>query len=181
MKLQDKIIVKRYAEALVAFAKDTGGLERVLKDLKSLRRAINDTPQLLDFLKSQEFSLLEKHHFIEEALKHYSQELREFLRLLLQKARINELPDIIEYVRIAYSYGEETEALLKTSFPLDLDLVKAIQKRLEDKFKKKFKFYLDLDGSLLGGVQVVIGNTIIDGSIRRRLDELKEKLLAIKV
>ena len=43
------------------------------------------------------------------------------------------------------------------------------------------RFYIDLDGSLLGGVQVVIGNTIIDGSVRKRLDELKEKLTTIRM
>ena len=64
---------------------------------------------------------------------------------------------------------------------MDLELIREIKNNLEDKFKKKFKLYINLDGSLLGGIQVVIGNTVLDGSVRRRLDDLKEKLKALRV
>lgn len=47
--------------------------------------------------------------------------------------------------------------------------------------KRKLRLYLGIDGDLLSGVRVVIGNTIIDGSVRRSLNDLKEHLLTLKV
>ncbi len=73
------------------------------------------------------------------------------------------------------------DVLLRTAFPLELDLIKKIEVVLRKRFKQDLRFYIDLDGSLLGGVQVVIGNTIIDGSVVKRLDELKGKLTTVSM
>jgi F0F1-type ATP synthase delta subunit len=63
-----------------------------------------------------------------------------------------------------------------------VDLIKEIEDKLEEKLQKKFKFYIDLDADLMGGVQVIFGNnTIIDGSVRKRLADLKEKLRGVRV
>jgi F-type H+-transporting ATPase subunit delta len=124
----------------------------------------------------------EKCDFIDKVMgNNFAQEIKQLIKLLIEKGRINILNDVIEYIRIHYSYGEQVEVLLKTSTPLDLDLIKKIKDSLSEKLHKKIKFYIDLDGSLLGGIQVTIGNKLIDGSVRKRLDELKEKLLTVRV
>jgi len=99
----------------------------------------------------------------------------------LEKKRIDKIVEIADYVRVAYAHLGETEAILRTSFPLELDVIRQIKERLEKKLARKIRFYINLDGSLLGGVQVVIGNTILDGSVRKRLNDLKEKLLTLRV
>ena len=68
------------------------------------------------------------------------------------------------------------EALIRTSYPLELELIKKIQDAIENKFGRKFKFYIELDSRLLGGVQIIIGNTVIDGSVRKRLNDLRQSL-----
>ncbi len=179
----DKIVAKRYADAFLDFAKSGCGLEKALFDLRNLKNTvIGDNREFLEILESPEIGLIEKNDFIDRVLNsEFSPEVKNFLKLLIEKNRINKLLDIIEYIRIVYSHGGEEEALLKTSFPLDLNLIKQIEDKLEEKFNKKLKFYIDLDGSLLGGVQVIIGNTVIDGTIRRRLDDLREKLKGVIV
>ncbi|MDD4894361.1 MAG: ATP synthase F1 subunit delta [Candidatus Omnitrophica bacterium] len=181
--IKDEIVAKRYADAFAGFMKETVGLEKGLEDLKDLKSSvIRNNPEFIHFLESQEITYSEKCDFIDKVVRDgFSEELREFLKLLLRKERINKLADIMEYLRITYSYMGEEDVLLKTSFPLDIELIRTIEQRLERKFQKKFKFYIDLDGELLGGVQVIIRNTVIDGSVRRRLDELKEKLIKIRV
>jgi F-type H+-transporting ATPase subunit delta len=85
--------------------------------------------------------------------------------------------DIAEYIRVKYGHHGQVDVLLKTAFPLDLDLIQKIQEALKNKFREMaLRFYIDLDGSILGGVQVIIGNKILDGSVKRRLEELKEKI-----
>ncbi|MFA6217944.1 MAG: ATP synthase F1 subunit delta [Candidatus Omnitrophota bacterium] len=179
---KDRIVVNRYAEAFLSFAKDGALRSQAIDDLKNLKALTNNNPDFLEFLRSLEITLSEKYSFIEAILgDEFLLETRQFLKLLLEKGRIDKITDIIEYVRVKYSRGGEVEALLRTSYLLDLDLIRSIEKKLEEKYSQKFKFYIDLDSSLLGGVQIIIGNTVIDGSVRRRLDELREKLMAVKV
>jgi F-type H+-transporting ATPase subunit delta len=181
--IKDEIVVKRYADAFIGFAKETIGLDRALQELKDIKFSIiNDNPEFLQLLESLEITNSEKNDFIDTIVRDgFSEEIRQFLKYLLEKGRINKLIDIMEYIRVTYSFRGEEEVLLKVSSPLDLETIKQIEDELEKKFQRKFKFYIDLDGDLLGGVSVTIGNTIIDGSIKRRLEDLKEKLMTLKV
>ncbi|MDO8662146.1 MAG: ATP synthase F1 subunit delta [Candidatus Omnitrophota bacterium] len=180
--MTDRLAVKRYAEAFMGFAGESIGFDKAAQDLKNIKLLIQKNKGFLTLIESLDISYSEKCAFIDKVLDdNFSGEFRQFLKLLLEKRRIDIITDIADYVRIAYAHLGKTEAVLKTSFPLDLDLIKEIKERLEKKFKRRFKFYIDLDASLLGGVQVIIGNTIIDGSVRRRLDDLKEKLLTVRI
>ena len=181
--MKDEIIVKRYTEAFLGFAKETLRMENALEDLKNFKAMVlRENPSFLEFLESPEIPYTEKCEVIDLVLKEgFSVEFRIFLKLLLKKGRIDKIADIAEYARIWYSHGTKTEALLKTSFPLDLKLIEAIKEKLESKFRKKFKLYIDLDASLLGGLQITIGNKVIDGSVRRRLDELHDKLMSVRI
>lgn len=180
--IRQRVIVSRYSEAFIKYTKASIGTPKALSDLKTIKEIIRKNRVFKDFLENPQIGLNDKCSVINEVLgPDISQEARHLLRLLLENNRINLVLDIIEYSRVKYSHEGEEAAILKTAFPLDLPVIEKIKKRLENKLKKKLRFYIDLDASLLGGVQVIIGNKIIDGSIRRRLDDLKEKLMAIQV
>jgi len=179
---KDKIVIKRYAEAFLGFASPTIGMNKIIEDFKNIKNILRVNPGFMEFLEHPGIPLAEKNDFIDLVLgDDFSSEFRQFLKLLLEKNRIDKLSDIAEYIRISYSHGEEIEVLLKTTFPLEVELIRSIENKLREKFKRKFKFYIDLDGSLLGGIQVVIGNILIDGSVRKRLDELRQKLKMVRV
>lgn len=180
--MMERVVVKRYAEAFMDFAGGTIGLKKATLDFKNLKFLIEENPGFMEILQSLDVSYAEKCDLIDRVLdENFTRETGQFLKLLLEKQRIDKVIDIADYIRVAYAHLGETEAVLRTSFPLDLDLVEEIKKKLEGKFRRKFRLYIDLDGSMLGGVQVIIGNTIIDGTVRRRLADLKEKLLAVRV
>lgn len=180
--MKDKIVVKRYGDAFINFCKEGCGIDKAFADLRNIRNIIRENPEFMIFLEAPDITLAEKNDFLEKILSGgYTDEFKHFLKLLLEKNRIDKLIEIAEYIRITYSHGNEVEAVLKTSYFMDLETIRRIQERLEEKFQKKLKLYIDLDGSLLGGVQVTIGNTVIDGSVRRRLDELREKLETVRV
>ena len=179
----NKIVMSRYGEAFISFAKDTIGLENALQDLKNLKLIVIDkNPEFMKLLCSLDITFDEKSAFIDSVLeKHFSEEVRQFLKLLIAKGHISELGDIMEYIRVTYANIGLVEAVLRTSFPLDIDLIKKISSKLEEKYKKKFKLFINLDATLLGGIQVIFGNKIIDGSVRKRLTDLKAKMLTVRV
>lgn len=180
--MKDIIIVERYAEAYIDFAKEALGIDKAAACFKELKDIILRNPEFQEILSSLELTYAEKSDFIEQVLNQdFPEEIKEFLRLLLRKGRIDKVMDIAEYIRVKYSFDAELDVLLKISFPLDLEVIKTIKERLELKFQKRLKFFIELDGSLLGGVQVIFGNTIIDGSVRRKLDDLRQRLMSVRV
>jgi len=180
--IKDKVVVSRYAEAFISFARENCGLDKALEDLVIVKNIIRDNPGFSELMHNPEISYAEKCIIIDAAIKDgLSDEIRNFLKLLIEKKRFDVFLDAAEYLRVKYSHLGQVDVLLKTAFPLELDLIKKIEAVLKKKFKQDLRFYIDLDGSLLGGVQVVIGNTIIDGSVEKRLSELKEKLAAVSI
>ena len=180
--MRSTVIAKRYAEAFMAYSQETIGHKKAVEDFKNLNRLFRDTPEFEVFLESPQITYSEKCHFVDEVLKAgFSEELKHFIKMLIEKRRIDFITDIADYIRDNYARGEAVKALLKTSYPLDLDPIAAIKERLEKKFEKKFNLYLQLDATLNGGVEITIGNTVIDGSIRKRLSDLKALLKTARI
>jgi F-type H+-transporting ATPase subunit delta len=180
--INEEIISKRYADAFLANAKGPSGREERLDALLRAKRIIRDNQPLKDFIENIAITNSEKEEVVDVVFKDdFDEDMRNFLKLLVEKKRINLFIDIAEYARIHYAHGVELDALLKTSYPLDTDTIRRIKDALEKRMKKKIHLYVGLDADLVGGAYARIGNIIIDGSAKRRLEDMKEKLYAMKV
>jgi F-type H+-transporting ATPase subunit delta len=179
--IKDRVVAARYADAFFKYAKTTGALDKILADLNSVKDILRKNAEFNRLLEHPGISYLDKCDIIDKVVNSgFCDEIRHLLKLLIEHRRMQNFFDIAEYTRVKYAQGGE-EALIKTSYPLELSLIKRIETKIEERFKRKFKFYIALDGTLLGGIQVTIGNKVIDGSIRRRLDDLKDMLMAAEV
>ncbi len=180
--IKDRAIVARYGEAFVKYARSAMGTEQIVEDLKKMRKMIRDHQDLKLFFENPGISIADKNRIADVVFSEdLAAEVIQFFKLLVSHKRITHLEDVVEYVRLKYSHFGEQEVLIKTSYLLDLDLIRKIEQALEKKLNKKCKFYIELDSRILGGIQVVIGNRVLDGSVRGRLNDLKEKLQAIRV
>lgn len=176
------ILAKRYGDAFLAYVKDGCGIERGVDDLWNVNRILLDNPDLDRFLLTPGIDYLEKFLLLDKVTgEGFCEEVRNFLKLLIKKGRFDKFTDIADYVRITYSRGIETNALLKVSYPLETETIKRIKDSIEKRMNKKLHLYIELDSSLLGGVYVKVENILIDGSIRRRLEDMKAMLRAVKV
>ncbi len=179
---KEEIISKRYADAFLAGAKGTIGREERLDELLRAKRIIRDNEPLEELLENIGLTNSEKEGVVDVVFQHdFNEETRNFLKLLIERKRINLLMDIAEYARIHYAHGVKIGALLKTSYPLKAVTIQRIKDALEARMKKKIHLHVQLDADLIGGAYARIGNIIIDGSVKRRLEDLKEKLYAMKV
>ena len=175
-------LIRRYANGFLEYARGTIGFEKGLAELKALKGIFRDTPDFRKLLESPLVSYNEKCGIIEKTLSaSFSRESREFLELLLKKGRIEHFVDIAEYARINYEHTDMVDALLDTSYPLDTELMELVKNKVEEKIDKKLHLHVNLDPDLLGCIKISIGNTIIDGSMKERLKELKEKLMNARI
>jgi len=180
--MRNKLIAKRYAQAYIDFASDKIGLERCVSDMKTIKALLRDIKDLSRFFFAPEISRAEKVRILDKIFVDIcSDETRTFIKYLIDKRRLEHLPDIADYVRVNYAHGEAQNVVLRTTFPLDLDVITSIKAKIEQRLNKKATLYLELAPELLGGIQILIGNTIIDGSVRNRLNILKKKLLQAQV
>jgi F-type H+-transporting ATPase subunit delta len=180
--MRNKIIASRYAEGFIDYARPRIGLQRCVDEIKAFKWLLRENPQLGLFLKTPEVSHEEKYGVLDRVLSAtYSEELITFVKYLIGKGRFDKFTLIAEHIHLYYAHGESVEAVLRTTFPLELDLVEKIKSKLAARLEKNVNLYLELDPDLLGGVQVVIGNTIMDGSVRYKLDGLKKQLMKIQV
>ncbi|MDD5044581.1 MAG: ATP synthase F1 subunit delta [Candidatus Omnitrophica bacterium] len=180
--IRGEIIVRRYCEAFIEFTEHTIGLERCVEQIKALKNIIAHNPEFMELLLSPAITQAEKFRFIDEVLKdNFSQEISFFLKLVVEKGRTMFLTGMLDYIRVNYSHGEAVEAVLKSANLLDIETIKEIQKKVQIKLGKKMYFYLELDPSLLAGVEVAVGNTVIDGSLKRRMEDLRHELKMTKI
>lgn len=102
-----------------------------------------------------------------------------FLRTVLDNGRLALLPEIARQFRaLASAASRVTDGMVYTAYPLsDADLA-ALQPGLERHFNCKLKLAQQTDASLIGGVRVVVGDEVLDGSVRARLEHMKTALTA---
>jgi F-type H+-transporting ATPase subunit delta len=175
-------LIIRYAEGFLEYAKETIGAEQALEELRRAREVFRDNPEFKEFLENPAINYIEKCNVIDKTLTTaFSEEMRNFLKLLLKKGRIGKFTDIAEYARIKYAHGEKVNALLYTSYLMNTEFLERFKIKLEDKLHKKLQLYINLDPEMSGGVRVIFGNKILDGSVRKRLEDMKQRLLAVKV
>jgi len=180
--MKNKLIAKRYAEAYIGFAQPKTGIARCVDDMKDVRTVLRQNPDFLHFLQAPEIPKKDKAGMLDRVLGDVlTEETCTFIKYLVDKGRITILSSIAEYIRIVYAHGEVVDVVLRTTFPMELDIIGRIKAQVEVFACKKVNLYLELDPDLLGGAQLVIGNTIIDGSVRNRLMQLKKQMLSAKV
>jgi F-type H+-transporting ATPase subunit delta len=175
-------LASRYARAFIEYCSGGIGAEAGLEDLKKVRLLLAGNHELTEAFVNPEITCSDKCGMVDQIFADgFSVEIRYFLKTLIENKRFGFFAEIAECARMKYAYEGKGEALIKTSYPLDPDLITKIQDALQKKFARKFKFYVELDSGLLGGVQIVVGNTIIDGSVRKRLTDLRESLRNVQV
>lgn len=180
--MREHIVAERYAEAYVLFNGGAAALSGTLGEFKLIKKILHEVPRFISFLKNPCVPESEKFEFIDKILHHiFSERLREFLKLVIEKRRVSLLPIMAEHIRAKYSHGEVMHASLFTAASLDQSELHLVKRALEKKFTKKMDLHVERDPSLLGGVRFTSGNTIIDGSVKNRFAELREKLINVKV
>jgi len=175
-------LIIRYAEGFLEYAKESIGTDRALEELKEVKDILRDNQDFNEFLNNPAINYTEKCDVVDKTLAFgFSEEIRNFLKLLLKKGRIEKFHNIAEYARIRYSHGEKVKASLSTSYIMDTRTMETFKDAVEKKLSAKLQLYVDLEPEMLGGVKLVVGNKIWDGSVRKRLEDLKRKLLAARV
>lgn len=170
---------KRYALALYEVAEKKGKVEEYLKDLRKICDLIYNNDNFYNVIKHPQISTSRKKETFKNVFKgKIDDELLSFLLILIEKDRILYLREKLkEMEKIHLERNNTLLAEVKSVISLTEDEVKALTKKLEKKYNKKIILKQQIDSSLIGGVYIRVGDDVIDGTIRSKLDEMKSLML----
>jgi F-type H+-transporting ATPase subunit delta len=171
-------IARPYAEAAFKAVAPSAaaGLADTLDGLAAVAsnaevRSVAGSPKVTDSAVAELFAAAMKSPLSAEA--------KNLLDLLIKNGRLSALPDIATQFRALKNAAEgKAEATIFSAFPLEGAALADLQTLLEKKFGRKLTTSVQLDRSLIGGVRVVVGDEVLDTSVKARLEKMKSSLLA---
>lgn len=170
---------RRYASALFQIAREQNEVNEVLANIKLIKQTLADSRELVNFLRSPIIKFDDKKEVLDAIFKDKVQPIvRTFLELLAKKKRANLLDQVTEAFFEQYHKQEDiTKVSVYAARDLSNSQLKALKEALEQKTDLKVDLELTIDPSLKAGLAVRIEDTVIDGTVKRKLEQLESTLL----
>lgn len=169
-----------YAAAAFELARAEGELTRVERELYALARALEDSSELRNALTDPRLPDDRKQSIVDDLVGGRASELTvNLVSLIVRQGRAGDLPAIAERLaqRAAAAQGKEL-AEIRTAIPLDEATVQRLAAALANQVGRPVDVKTVVDPSLLGGIVARVGDIVIDGSVRRRLEAVRQMLTA---
>jgi F-type H+-transporting ATPase subunit delta len=170
-------IAEVYARALFEVAKDRDVLDDVRDQLDEFADALNDNRDMAIFFFSPYFSTDEKKSALARAVTDADLAFANFLEALLERHR---MPAIFRIrTRFDQMWDEDHKLLpvdVTTAVALGEDIIKEIGDRVGKQTGRTVELSSNVDPDILGGIVLRVGNSILDASIRNRLEQLRKQV-----
>ena len=173
-------IARPYAEALFKASADKGAdLGSTVAWVEELA-AIAADPQLRQLADNPNVSKTQVFDLIAGVAKSALPEAaRNFLRVVLENGRLDALPEAAAQFRsLVNSKSGSSDAVVFSAFPIADAALAELGASLEKRFGRKLNLTVKLEESLIGGVRVVVGDEVLDTSVKARLEQMKAALTA---
>lgn len=170
-------VATTYAEALYEAASDADAVTAVSADVAGFAEALDSSEELRSVLANPEIETRAKKGAVATLTEGANPLVRNFLQVLLDRGRIHEFGEIARAFsdRVARAQDRlEVEAV--TAVPLPDDLRQRIVTRIEEKTGNSVALTESVDPEIVGGLVLRVGGAVVDGSVRHRIDELREAL-----
>lgn len=171
---------RRYALALYEVAEEKGKVQEYLQDLREICDLIDNNKDFYEVVKHPQISTRQKKRtFINIFKGNIDEELLSFLLILIEKDRILFLREKLkEMEKIDLERRDTYRGVVKTTEPLSEDQYNKLLAKLEKKYNKHIILEQVIDPKILGGIYVRVNNEVMDGTVKLRLEELKNLMLS---
>jgi F-type H+-transporting ATPase subunit delta len=167
---------RRHAQAVFRIALETGQLEKWQSDLQVMARVLQDT-DVVSFLENPRVGQAGKTELLQSALRGVAPTALNLARLLVARNRLRMIPSLVaEYRRLVHAHKGVVEANVVTAVPIGDAEEARIGRDLAAITGKTVMLGVEVDPQIMGGLVVRVGDKLIDGSVRTRLQELRRSL-----
>lgn len=175
-------VATTYAEALYEASVEAGSLGPVASGMGEFAAAYSESDDLRRALESPDLDPDAKRRVVVTLTEGAHPFVANTLRMLIDRGRIAELPEIAAAFAARVSEAEgrlEVEAV--TAIPLPDDLREQIVSSIQEKTGRSVDLSESVDPDIVGGLMLRVGETVVDGSVRSRLDQLRRELTTVSV
>lgn len=178
--MKQSSIAERYAKTLYLAAEKVGNLDSVLQDYHTLVDLFDKHEDFQHFLVNPTVKLKRKQEFLTNVLSKHLQELSlNFISLLVRKNRLHYLMHIAKsFIELVQKQRGIKLATVYSSIALNESQINKLKEHFEKVSGSTFDLQNRIDSTLLGGFKIQIDDTVIDWSIKNKLQSLKKELLA---
>ncbi len=172
-------LARRYARALLDIGKEEGQLRRVLSEVEEFEKALGGSAELKEAMEASHVSREDKQSMLDAVFAKTGciPTTKSFLSLLVEKGRMNVLPEILSELRRMVEEFEGIERVEVTvPLPLSVPQKDLLRTVLERRTGKKVVLEESVDPAVLGGMVVRVGSTVYDGSVRTQIFQIRENL-----
>lgn len=168
--------IRAYAGAVFEVARAEGLLDQVEDELFRFARVLESNDELRQALTDQALPAERRDAIVDDLLGKRALPLTvAVVAFVVAAGRARELPEIIgDFVERAAASRQRAVAEVRSFAPLDADQLARLAQALSTNLGKQVEVKVVVDKSVLGGVMAKVGDTVIDGTVRHRLDQLKE-------
>lgn len=176
--MQTTKAARRYAKALMGMAQELDQIEAIYEDMDLIYGTISDSRELVLFLKSPVVKSSDKESVLKKIFSDkVSQSTNQFFTLMVEKDREDQLGEIAAaYLKMYDEYKGIQHIDVVVAQQLDENQEKVLRQSLEKRTGKTVRMKVSVDESIKGGAKVRIDDTVIDGSVKYKLEELRHLL-----
>lgn len=177
--MADETVARRYAAAFFNTEKAAGSLDAAATDMNTVAAQLVAVPRLAQIAAHPLIDEKQKKEAVAKALAaSVRPSTLAFLNLLIDRRRIALLGEIKSEFDIMLRRQRNVAAAVAVSaVPLTAKQQSALEKALEKRTGKDIELTTEVDGSLMGGMLIRMGDTVIDGTVKGKLERLRERLL----
>ncbi len=170
-------IARPYAEAL--FKASASNLDATWSWLEPLA-AVAASPQLQDVATNPKVTSAQLFDLVVGLAPSALPEAgKNFLRVLIDNGRLAALPEAAAQFRLLKNARDgASDAVVYSAFPIDAAALQDLGAVLERRFARKLTTRVEIDASLIGGIRAVVGDEVLDTSVKARLEQMKAALTA---
>ena len=170
-------IARPYAEALYKSAgNDLEGTSAWLETLASIAA----DRQMLQFADNPKVTNAQVFDVVSGVARSpLTEPAKNFLRAVIENGRLAALPEIATQFRaLKNSQSGTSDAIVYSAFPIDAQALAGVSQTLEKRFGRKLNLSVEQQPELIGGIRVVVGDEVLDTSVKARLEQMKVALSA---
>ena len=174
-------IIKKYAQVLYKIAVKEEDVNQISARLHRIMNILKSVPELNQLLITRRVQIPDKIIMLKNILGDKISDIEmDLMVLLMENGHMMLFGEIIKY--FDYLLDKESEVIkvqITSSSILSDDEVQRISSKIENNIQKEVEVKTETDASIVGGIKLRVGNTLIDGSIYNRLQKMRDTLIQV--
>jgi len=170
-------LYSRYANALLSIALEEDKVLYYKDQVKMLKELFKENEEFMHLISSYFLQDEEKEKII-DSIYNENENIKNFIKVIMKNKRINEIDKIFkEFIKSCNEILKIKDGIIYSVDKLNNEEISKIEKGIENKLNCSVELENLIDEKLIGGVKVIVEDKIFDGSIKNKLEKLKDSLV----